>query len=340
MAAKSNALVVNELDAETKEMLKKHFTGERGGFVRMGPKGYIVTERYKEMAEDIYDMEIRPSDVWVVTYARSGTTWTQELVWMVANDLDYKTSKSIILPERFPFLEHAMMLYPSMKEEILTEKNYDPKIRKLLELFSEPFAKPLASVPSPRFIKSHLPLSLLSPNILDAKVVYVARDPRDAAVSFYHMGSSLRTIGFRGDFKTYWSLFMRDLLYWTPFFEHVKEAWEKRNHPNLLFLFYEELQKDLKSVVLRVSEFFGKTYTEEQVLALCDHLTFSNFKANPAVNSDLLKDIGLVQPTHEFIRKGKTGGWRDYFDEEMMVQSDKWIADNLRNTDLRFPSMQ
>lgn len=29
--------------------------------------------------------------------------------------------------------------------------------------------------------------------------------------------------------------------HWTPFFEHLKEAWEKRHHSNLLFLFYEEL---------------------------------------------------------------------------------------------------
>lgn len=34
-----------------------------------------------------------------------GTTWTQELVWMVANDLDYATSDAIPLTERYPFLE-------------------------------------------------------------------------------------------------------------------------------------------------------------------------------------------------------------------------------------------
>lgn len=31
----------------------------------------------------------------------------------------------------------------------------------------------------------------------------------------------------------------------TPYFEHVKEAWELRNHPNMLFLFYEDLSKVL-----------------------------------------------------------------------------------------------
>lgn len=34
----------------------------------------------------------------------TGTTWTQEMVWCIANDLDYEGAK-LRLPERFPFLE-------------------------------------------------------------------------------------------------------------------------------------------------------------------------------------------------------------------------------------------
>lgn len=30
-------------------------------------------------------------------------------------------------------------------------------------------------------------------------------------------------------------------VYWSPFFDHLKEAWELRHHPNMMFLFYEEL---------------------------------------------------------------------------------------------------
>ena len=29
---------------------------------------------------------------------------------------------------------------------------------------------------------------------------------------------------------------------WSPYWKHLKEAWENRDHPNLLFLFYEDLQ--------------------------------------------------------------------------------------------------
>lgn len=36
-------------------------------------------------------------------------------------------------------------------------------------------------------------------------------------------------------------LFFYILVFWGPYFEHVLEAWEKRSHPNMLFLFYEDM---------------------------------------------------------------------------------------------------
>lgn len=45
--------------------------------------------------------------------------------------------------------------------------------------------------------------------------------------------------------------------------------------------------------------------------------------------------------TSSFISlSGKAGGWSDHFDEEMTQQAEKWIEDNLRDTDLRFPHMK
>ena len=42
-------------------------------------------------------------------------------------------------------------------------------------------------VPSPRLIRPHMPFYLLDPNLLDTcKVVYVARNPKDVIVSYYH----------------------------------------------------------------------------------------------------------------------------------------------------------
>ncbi|CAK1545182.1 unnamed protein product [Leptosia nina] len=279
------------------------------------------------MAADIYNMEIRPSDVFVIGYARSGTTLTQELVWMVANDMDYKTAKSILLMKRYCFLEYSVMINPEMKERFLKEKEGNIEIQNEIKAISSHKINELSVAPSPRFIKTHIPLSLFPRSLLDAKVVYIARDPRDVAVSFFHLN---RCMVFKG-----WTD------YWTPYFSHLKEAWEKRHHPNLLFIFYEEYQRDMSAAIKRVAEFFGKTYTDEQVGELGEHLDVKNFKKNPFVNNDRLKDLGIMLPNvSEYIRIGKSGGWRDYFDDEMTVQAEKWIEENLRDTDLRFPTLQ
>lgn len=87
-----------------------------------------------------------------------------------------------------------------------------------------------------------------------------------------------------------------------------------------------------------MSAFLGKSYNIEQLNKLEDHLKIDNFRKNKSVNCDVMKQLGIVLKTEEgFVRKGKTGGWRNYFDKEMEKEADQWINDNLKDTDLRFP---
>ena len=64
---------------------------------------------------------------------------------------------------------------------------------------------------SPRIIKTHLPISMLPPNLLDtAKVVVVARNVKDVCVSFYHMEQMSPNLGLPKEtcFDDYVDVFM------------------------------------------------------------------------------------------------------------------------------------
>uniref|UniRef100_A0A2A4KBP1 Sulfotransferase domain-containing protein n=1 Tax=Heliothis virescens TaxID=7102 RepID=A0A2A4KBP1_HELVI len=222
--AKNNVLPFpyefKELEPEEQELVDQNFQSMPSSYVRVGPKGYVLCKTYMKEAANIYNMPVRPTDVFVVTYQRSGTTWTQELVWLVANDLNYEKAAEIPLPQRYPFLDCFMFFEQDGKERYIknleaTQPDFDKE--KFLELFNmlnTPVTPMLAAVPptETRFIKTHLPMSLLPPNILDtAKVVYVARDPRDVAVSCYHHAKLFRILGNVGSFKEFWNVFLKNL---------------------------------------------------------------------------------------------------------------------------------
>lgn len=82
----------------------------------------------------------------------------------------------------------------------------------LSDAVKTPSWKRVERTPSPRFIKTHLPLSMLPPKLLEtAKVVYVARDPRDVAVSYYYLHKMVAKSLMRANFHHYWEAFKRDL---------------------------------------------------------------------------------------------------------------------------------
>ena len=80
----------------------------------------------------------------------------------------------------------------------------------------------------------------------------------------------------------------------------------------------------------------GKNYNSDEIEKLADYLDVKNFRNNPMVNSSELRACGIIKPG-VFVRKGKSGAWRETFTEELEASADAWIDENLRDTDFRFP---
>lgn len=69
----------------------------------------------------------------------------------------------------------SLFVHDETKQEFLDENSNDPKKQELVEQLSTPGYKILEETPSPRFIKTHLPFTLLPKNLLDVgcKVQYL-----------------------------------------------------------------------------------------------------------------------------------------------------------------------
>ena len=52
---------------------------------------------------------MKPSDIWVVTQPKCGTTWAIETVWMIMNDVRIESGQSPQMA-RVPYLESFAMI--------------------------------------------------------------------------------------------------------------------------------------------------------------------------------------------------------------------------------------
>ena len=142
----------------------------------------------------IWSMEPRPEDIWLISYPKSGTTMTQELLWQMSRgcNIDSVGTKTKLLL-RSPFLDSG--------------KNAIRYANKLHD---------------PRILKTHLPLSMIPPRALDVcKVVVVARNVKDVCVSYYHHDKLFERLGWSETalFEDYVEFFMKGEVlhggYWT-----------------------------------------------------------------------------------------------------------------------------
>lgn len=160
----------------------------------------------------------------------SGSTWTQEMVWLLGSDMDFEGAK-MLQQLRAPVLELTALL----------GNDTSGVIRLIGETVDI-----VENMPSPRFIKTHLPRELLPTqlDIVKPRIVYVARNPKDMCVSYYHYCRLMHDLD--GPFDAFCELFLNDTVPMGPIWSHIMGFWKLRNEPNVLFLRYEELKKVLK----------------------------------------------------------------------------------------------
>ncbi|XP_046383768.1 luciferin sulfotransferase-like [Ischnura elegans] len=326
--SKPRRLTYKNVEGPDKEILEKLYL-YKNALIEVFPGSILIPPGFKEVGERILDLKVRQDDTWVISYPRTGSTWTQELVWLLGNNLNFEAAESI-QHQRAPLLEMSALM------------SNEGDIMGFLDNFGNS-VDIVDNMPSPRFIKTHLPWHLLPRQMetVKPKIIYVARNPKDMCVSYYHYCCLVhRMTG--NSFEEFCNLFLRSRTPMGSFWEHVFQFWERRHEPNILFLKYEDMKRDLQKEIKNVANFMGMKISEEDVLRLEEYLSFGSMQKNPAVNLQPLmstlrgNDYMGAQDRPNFIRKGKVGDWKNYMTPELATKFDKWIADNIHGTDLSF----
>lgn len=79
--------------------------GGNFNYVAIGEKKYVLPNEWRNTGDRIYNFQQRSNDIFVMTLPRSGTTLTQELVWLLVNNLDFDNAKKFTIEERAPTFE-------------------------------------------------------------------------------------------------------------------------------------------------------------------------------------------------------------------------------------------
>lgn len=241
------------------------------------PRGFPV-----EGFASALQYQAQPGDVFIATYPKCGTTWAQHIVYMILNGGEALPPERSV-SEVFPHLEEVG------KETV-------------------------AALAEPRLIKTHLPFAM-TPYHREAKYIYVARNPFDCAVSFYH-----HTRGFvkhydfaEGTFDDFFECFLTGEVDFGDYFDNLMSWYEHKDDDNALFLTYEQMKANPAKAVAAIGLFLGPgaarvvqdSNTLERIL---HHSSFESMRKDQQRWSSE-RPHGMP----EFVRKGTVGDWVSHF---------------------------
>jgi hypothetical protein len=150
----------------------------------------------------------------------------------------------------------------------------------------------VTSQPSPRLMRTHLPWHLLPFHAQrpKPKIIYVVRNARDVAVSWYHFFKSSSVFGnYTGNWEEFLDMFQQGYMVYGDYFSHVKSFWSQQKHPNLMIITYENLIARHLQVIKDIAIFCGRNLTECDVQNIAKRCSFVAMEKDVTTISDLYK---------------------------------------------------
>jgi len=244
------------------------------------------------------DFKFRDDDIIISTYAKSGTTWMQQMVGQML----FGPDPDLAVAEMSPWVDLRV----------------PPKAEKLPIIEAQTHR---------RFLKTHLPVDALvfSPK---AKYVYIGRDGRDVVWSLYNHHANANALWYQAlnetpgrvgppigkppaDVRQYFLEWLeKDGHPFWPFWDNVRSWWAIRDLPNVMFVHFAELKRDMPGTMRKMSVFLKIKVEPAKWPKILEYCSFDWMKAN-ATKSVPLGGAFWDAGAQVFINKGTNGRWKD-----------------------------
>jgi len=220
------------------------------------------------------NLKVLPDDVFIVSYPKSGNTWTRFLI--------------------------ANLVYPGASPDFTNIDRIIPAPGALTE-------RQLSRLPRPRIVKSH---EYFDPRY--RRVIYLVRDPRDVALSQYHFQRKRAAIDDQHPIEQFVARFITgETSPYASWGENVA-GWlaTRYHHPGFLLLRYEDLIVDTESELAKVASFLGLTVSPERLSEAVRRSSAETMRK--LEEKQALKWAGTRQTRQDipFIRTAKSGNWQ------------------------------
>ncbi len=244
------------------------------------------------------DFKFRDDDIIIATYAKSGTTWMQQIVAQML----FNGDPDLAVAEMSPWLDLRI----------------PPKAVKLPQVEAQTHR---------RILKTHLPVDALV-YLPKAKYIYIGRDGRDVVWSMYNHHANANQAWYAAlndtpgrvgppiapppaDIRQYWHEWMdKDGHPFWPFWENIRAWWQIRALPNVLFVHFSDLKRDMPGEMRRIARFLDIPVDEARWPEILEYCSFDWMKKN-AAKSVPLGGAFWDGGAEVFINKGVNGRWAD-----------------------------
>jgi hypothetical protein len=232
------------------------------------------------------NLRVYPDDTFLVSYPRSGNTWTRFLV--------------------------ANFVFPNEDVSFLN-------IEKLIPDTSSQSNRALKRTPRPRIIKTHQYFDHRFP-----KTIYIVRDPRDVALSYYDFQRKYMQIEDGYPLQRYVDDFVCGRLIsadWGTWGENVASWIYTRGHQKeFLLLRYEDMIKDTGPELARVARFLGIDPDPSRLRRAVELSSADRMRKLEKLEQDQWIATKDRRKDIPFIGIAKAGGWKTSMPESCVWQ--------------------